>query len=463
MITLSIYDILISLVYIVVILTIGLIIKKIKKSDIRYEYFLHALSIKLFAGLCFALITVYYYKGGDTIVFFNASEGMAQAILNDFSNIELLLLNASDFNPAIHDFSPNYNYILKAPDVLSIVKISSVFYLFSLGSYLSASLIFALFSFIGLWLAYINFCKLYPNLTKQFIIAFFCIPSSLLWCSGILKDTLIIGFIGFILYCFSNIFIFKKKHLLSFILILISSYFILVMKPYVLYVLFPCLFIWIQAIIKNKIKDRTIRLIITPLLFSLILALSYFSINSFSKGAGKYQVENLEQVLIGFQSWHEYLADNRDQSGYSLGEMEMTIWGILKKAPAAFNVTFFRPYLWEIRNLPTFLGAIEGILFLFFTIFIIKKTKGYFFKTIFQNDEAKFLILFSIIFGIMVGISSYNFGALSRYKAPAVLFYTLFLFIIKHNVEKSTINIQIDRENSKRVNTREKKLQNPYN
>mgnify|MGYP001254835802 CR=1 FL=1 len=85
-----------------------------------------------------------------------------------------------------------------------------------------------------------------------------------------------------------------------------------------------------------------------------------FAINSLS--------EKIEKTLVGFQSWHEYLAETRDQSGYTLGEVEFTPLGILKKSPAALNVTFFRPYLWEARNLPTLLGAIEGLILFFYFV-----------------------------------------------------------------------------------------------
>ena len=146
----------------------------------------------------------------------------------------------------------------------------------------------------------------------------------------------------------------------------------------------------------------------------------------------KYNLENIENALIGFQSWHEYLAENRDQSGYSLGEIEFSFVGILIKSPAAFNVTFFRPYLWEVRNLPTLLGAIEGLLLFIFFLYLLIKLRLRFFSVLFKNKEALFLMIFGVVFAIVVGISSYNFGALSRYKIPAEIFFISSLILIYH-------------------------------
>jgi len=42
--------------------------KKIKTNP-EYKYFILGLTAKLLGGIFFAIISVYYYKGGDTFVF----------------------------------------------------------------------------------------------------------------------------------------------------------------------------------------------------------------------------------------------------------------------------------------------------------------------------------------------------------------------------------------------------------
>ena len=379
------------------------------------------------------MFSIYYYKGGDTFVFFNAAEGLRQTIFSDFNvAVDVFLLDAKDFNQAIHTFAPRYNYILKSTDVLSMVKTTSIINVFAFGSYLSSSILFAFFSFLGLWFGYSNFCKLYPKVTKQMLIPFFLIPSAILWSSGILKDTVTIGSIGWMLYAFSNLFIFKRKLGVSVFVVIIGSLLLLALKPYILYVLLPCLFIWVQSNIKNLVKGSFLRILLKPLLILVLGISGYFLTQEFSESAGKYNLENIENALRGFQSWHEYLAENRDQSGYTLGKMELTPMGILKKAPAALNVTFFRPYLWEVRNFPTLLGAFEGLVLFIYFLYLFFQLRFNFFRLFVSNKEAFFSIIFALVFGVVVGVSSYNFGALSRYKIPAQLFFLLALIIVQY-------------------------------
>ena len=413
--------------------------KKIKTNP-EYKYFIGALTAKIIGGVGFAVFSIYYYKGGDTFVFFNAADGLSNYLFTDFGKaIDVFFTSGSNINLDRYNFSPSYNFILKAEDVLTIVKITSLINVFCFSSYLTVSIFFALLSFLGLWFGYSNLCKLYPQSSKYMLIAFFFIPTALLWSSGILKDTVTQGCIGWLLYGFSNLFIFKRKLLFSIFAILIVGFIIFFLKPYLLYVLLPCLFIWVQSKFKNMIKSSFFRAILKPFLIVLLIGVGAGLFQKISDGAGKYSAENMEKTLGGFHSWHEYLAEKRDQSGYSLGEVEYTPLGVLEKAPAALNVTFFRPYLWQARNVPTLLGAIEGLILLVYFLYLLFTLRISFFRIIFKNNEILFLMLFAIIFGVVVGISSYNYGALSRYKIPAVMFFILALILIQNMSERKKV------------------------
>jgi len=51
-------------------------------------------------------------------------------------------------------------------------------------------------------------------------------------------------------------------------------------------------------------------------------------------------------------------------------------------------------------------------------------------KKIYHDPNLIMCILFTIVFAFFVGVSSYNFGTLSRYKIPCTPFYMLFLMIL---------------------------------
>jgi hypothetical protein len=53
-----------------------------------------------------------------------------------------------------------------------------------------------------------------------------------------------------------------------------------------------------------------------------------------------------------------------------------------------------------------------------------------FLKLIAENPEVQFCLVFSVIFAFAVGFTSFNFGALARYKIPFMPFYYIALFIL---------------------------------
>ncbi|MBX2958860.1 MAG: hypothetical protein KF732_02785 [Flavobacteriales bacterium] len=433
---LGLYDFVLAFLYLFIIYVFALFYIRIKKHENpEYKYFLWALSAKLFGGIFFALFSIYYYKGGDTFFYFNAAEGWVNYIIdNPLDNLKMLLSSEQ----LIDDYSFEHNYIYRANDVFTMAYNTILLTFIGLNSYLLTSILFAFTSFLGLWFGYSNLSKLYPNISKYLLIGFFFVPTAILWSSGILKDTVTQGIIGWLIYTVSNLFIFNRKKILSILILVIGAYILFKLKPYILYVLIPCFFIWIQSSSKELIKGSFIRIIILPILLVFLLISGYFLTLSFSESAGKYNLENIDKTLEGFQGWHTYLAETQDQSGYTLGDMDFTPLGMLSIAPAALNVTFFRPYLWEVRNLPTLLGAFEGLVLFIFFLYLVIKLRLRLFILLFKSKEAFFMMLFAIIFGVVVGISSYNFGALSRYKIPAEMFFITSLIIVYYKSKEQT-------------------------
>jgi hypothetical protein len=105
--------------------------------------------------------------------------------------------------------------------------------------------------------------------------------------------------------------------------------------------------------------------------------------------------------------------------------------GMFSKFPQAVNVTLFRPYLWEARKVLVFLNALEALALFYLTLKVVFRIG---FKRIFasigQNPTIQFTFFYSLVFAFAVGISSYNFGTLSRYKIPCIPFYLLSLILI---------------------------------
>jgi hypothetical protein len=435
------FDYLLGFTYLILIYFFAYAYKsKKEETDNTHQYFMYALSAKIFGGFLFFLLTIYYWKGGDSIAYFNTANDYASFLTeHPLEAINTFFSSSADMNWYNYQWAFNRHQFLNSSATFTTVKITALISLISFNSYLITTMIYSTMSFLGVWNMYFIFCKLYPHLKKSFLLVFFFIPSVILWGSGVLKDTITIASIGWLLYSFINIILLKRKQTKSFVLIIFSTLIIALLKPYILYVLYPTLFIWVQSNLKSVISNNFLRKLFTPLIAIILVISSYVLSQKLSENAGMYKIQNLENTLEGFQTWHTTVSEKKEGSGYTLGDTDFSTLGIIKKIPKAIGVTFFRPYFWEVRNASLLLGAIEGVILAILVSWLLLNYRMGLFRVIFKNKDILFLLLFSLTFGVIVGISSYNFGALSRYKMPAQMFFVLAIVLIldKKNKNKS--------------------------
>ena len=104
---------------------------------------------------------------------------------------------------------------------------------------------------------------------------------------------------------------------------------------------------------------------------------------------------------------------------------------MLRKAHKAIWVTLYRPYIWEAKNIVMLLSAIENLLLFLLTLYIfIKSGIRNAIRHLTTSPVIIFCLIFSIVFSFAVGISTYNFGSLVRYKIPMIPFFVSGLFIL---------------------------------
>jgi hypothetical protein len=151
---------------------------------------------------------------------------------------------------------------------------------------------------------------------------------------------------------------------------------------------------------------------------------------SFSSSLGRYSLENVAETSTITREYI-YMISGDEGSTYDLGEFDPSITGMLSKFPLAVNVTLFRPYPWEAKKTIVVLSALEAILFMFLTIKTLLVVGLYrTWLSIKSDPTIQFCLIFTLIFAFAVGISSYNFGTLSRYKIPCLPFFILGLTLI---------------------------------
>ncbi len=318
------------------------------------------------------------------------------------------------------------------PASYSVAAVGALFGIFCGTTYLPIAILFAYFSFTGVWAMYRTFANLYPKLHKELAIAFLFIPSTFVWGSGLFKDTLCLFGLGWMVYTTFRIFINRDFSFRNILILLLSFYLVATVKLYILLAFIPALSLWLLLTYSYKIKTAVMRFLITSLFIGVSIGGFLIVTKRFAKEMNKYSLERVAQTAAITRGWIAYSSGD-EGSVYDLGEFEPTIGGMLSKFPQAVVVTLFRPFLWESKKIIVLFSALEALIFLFFTLKAIAKNKMAIFSKIFKDPNIMFCLIFSLIFAFAIGISTYNFGSLSRYKIPCLPFYAALLVILLFN------------------------------
>jgi hypothetical protein len=394
------------------------------------KYFIPGLSVKLFGAIFIGLVYAYYYKGGDTFNFFNHAKVINSAFDDSFTKWFNLILHI----PSAYD-GAYYNYISQMewysdPASYTVAAVAAFLGVFTLNTFLPTAALFAALSFTGVWALFRTFASMYPHLIRPIAIATLFIPSVFIWGSGIFKDTICIFALGWLTYSTFRFLVRKDFTFSNFAVAIFSFIVIAIVKLYIILAFAPALLMWILFNYSQKIKNLPFKLLVKLFFISIVIGSFLFFMQRFADELGRYSLEKIARTAK-FTGGYIYGASGEEGSTYSLGEFDPNLTNMMTKFPLAVNVTFFRPYLWEAKKLIVGLSAIEAFIFLFLTLkifFTISPRRIW--QTISKDPTIQFCLVFSIIFAFAVGISSYNFGALSRYKIPCLSFYLLALILI---------------------------------
>lgn len=416
-----------------------------KQRDKRYppghvlrQYYMKGLFVKFAGAIFIALIYEYYYGGGDTFNYFHHTKIINSAFEDSPSTWFKLLYRASPIeHPDVYPYASQMEWYTD-PASYTVGAIAAAFGIFCGTLYLPIAILFAYLSFTGIWAMYRTFAGLYPKLHKELAIAFLFIPSTFVWGSAVFKDTICMFGLGWLIYTTFRVFINKDFSVKNLLLLTLSFYLIYKVKIYILMAFLPALSIWILTLYSVKIKNAPVRLLIRIGFVAVTIVGFFFFSQLFAEELRRYSLDKIAFTASETRQWLAYSSGD-EGSSYDLGEFDPSIAGMLVKFPQAVVVTLFRPFPWEAKKVIVLLSALEALIFVYFTIQAFRR-RGIFptFKIIAKDPNILFCLIFSLIFAFAVGISTYNFGALSRYKIPCLPFYASFLVILMFEGKKGT-------------------------
>ena len=444
----SLIDLIIAPLYLII---IYLVAKNIQQKKIAanpsYRFFIKGLMVKIFGGVAVCFIYVYYYGGGDTLNYYND----CAVLVNLFMKSPILPFQymLGPDTSLWYTFDSDTGWPIYFSDVhaIIVVKYTWLLCLISFKSYLGMTMLLASLSFWPIWRLYQTLIKEFPNLTKELAYALLFIPSVFFWGSGLLKDTITFASVCLFASAYSIILIQRKDFTKNIFLLIVASFLLVKIKPYIFFALIPGSILWFGGVQLSAVKNSLVKGLSTPFLIAFSLVSGYFMLSLMSVFLGDYALETvLDKAIVTQQDLKSEIYGG---SSFDIGDFDPTVQGILSKLPIAINAALFRPYIWEVNNLAMLFSGLENLILLVFSIYLLVKLRVYnLFRLMFRHRILFFTVYFSMFFAFSVGLTTSNFGSLVRYKIPAIPFFVISLVIIwtsyKELQEEDRLRLQVE-------------------
>lgn len=394
------------------------------KTDPSWRYFLPGLWVKLAGGIGFALIYTLYYKGGDTIGYYECAMAYVNLLFENSADFITAMLGGG--TPEIKSLFTNrtgspMSYMFYDEKTRTVIKFCVPFVFLSGKSFFLSTVLVSLATYGGLWKLFRMFVAYFPKYTANLSIAILFMPSVVFWGSGILKDSFTLAATCYFIVS-TNDLINGRRRFWPVVTLLISGFAIIAIKPYILLILFPGTLVWYFYKRIRRIRNAYFRYIIVPAIYSFIVFGSYFALTAFGDRLGRFAPDRALQTAAIIQ--YDLKQDYYEGSSFDIGHIDPTLESVASKLPAAVTAGLFRPFIWESSNIVMVLAGIENLFILLATLYVLIAVRpSVTFGLIKRNPLLLYCLVFAVLFAFMIGVTTSNFGALARFKIPLIPLY----------------------------------------
>ncbi|HMO61342.1 MAG TPA: hypothetical protein PKC39_00695 [Ferruginibacter sp.] len=407
--------------------------KRITDPVLR-RYHLHGFWIKVLGTVAFTFFHLFITRGDTTALYYTEGINITKLILQDITNVKMLFTSGKHFDENLLADSFNRGYFKNESNYFITILVS-FFSFFTFGSYSVINLVFSLISFSGVWRLYKFFYEQYPKLHRQLAIAIIYLPTFIFWSSGILKDPLCTGMLGWFTYSVYCAFIKRTGFTRNIIIAVISGAILGLVKSYILVAYIPFFTIYLVMMNLKQMQQTASKIILLGSLIFIGGGVMALIAGKLQEVLGNLALDKLTESVKTTQQNFMGIAELAE-SAFTLGvEFDGTPESLVKIAPAAVTASLFRPYLWESKKISTLLSSLESLAFMLFTLYVFLRAGPIrFLARIFNDPMIMYCFFFAILFALFVGATTLNFGTLVRYKIPCLPFYLIALILI---LEKS--------------------------
>ena len=221
-------------------------LKFFKESRLERRILMVLFLIRVLVGLINGYINMYYYPVSDSVSFHHSRE-FRNTIFYSKIHMNILPIFSILLATIMEDFLESSNSYWNDTRSKLIVKMLSIFNIFSRTNFFINSLFYNFLIFFGIVALYRVFIKILPSYRIVLIVCIFLLPSVIFFSSAIHRDGLILLSLSMIIY---HLFFMMKNKRYSIKNILITLVFlglILLLRNFVFLILVPALLAWIVA------------------------------------------------------------------------------------------------------------------------------------------------------------------------------------------------------------------------
>lgn len=411
--------------------------KRHAETEKEFYWILISWWIKIAACILYAWMIVYYYQYGDPVAYKDRSDEVLVSISKNWENIKYIFAPVQSFRNYISSQGySSYNYLTfdfayYTEPTFMTSRICAVVAFFTFNRFLLISFVFTNFGYYGFVLIYTTLKKFIKGYNKELATACLFIPSCIFWSSALAKEPVCIISLGVIFSYAIKLFFERKIRLVTILKFVFFSYILLVVKNYIF---FAFVFAFAMWVLYNRskwllAKSMLLRMYFLMLFLITTIGIGYFFWNPIIKFMVGYIGEIVSMNIGAYKS----MASVKEGGGsfIQVKNIDFTSFGEIAKFTAQSLVTvFLRPFPWEINNVLMIFTVLENLFFIFLLAKVFIKTR-LFTKQLFINKNYQvFAILFTLTMGFIIGISTFNFGSMVRYKMPFLPFWASFLLIL---------------------------------
>lgn len=388
-------------IYLVLLCSLILRVPFIKHAGISPGLVLSLFLLKILAGIAIGWIAIHIYGPGND--YWDT---------NDFAMEEYRLLQTNPGQYLINMFTSGYQDgyagMFSTGDSYwndlkgnIVIKLVSVFNIFSGGNYYINSLFYNFIIFFGHIILYRLFFNLYPGQQLWVIVGCFLLPSTLYFSSGIHKDGLVFLLLAVVIYSVYQSFLknhFNGKRML---LIIVSLAFLFLVRNVICLALLPALFAWMLV---NRTQWPALPVFSLVYLLCILLA---FNIDMLVPGIRPLEMITARQA--------EYLKLEKAATQIALHPLLPTAKSFVANLPQAANHVFLRPYVWEIpvKSVIPLSAELFGYQVLIVLLIFFKRKD----QIVNQRHYLFFALFFSVTVFLFIGYVVPNLGSLVRYRS----------------------------------------------